>query len=448
MRKGRGSASNSPVRESGVRTRTASQQRHISTTVSLPASAGFWDRPSRTVEPQDDWCAWERPVPVPVPVQEQTPRRRRLQSHVCPSTPRQGRAQVTPNPVMGTAAGYPVVCQRGVGSRFTPRPVGPCIHIPPTENSQSNNTQIWDAIPSKVMETPPPSLREQLEMWSPPHKQSRPCNRRSRSLSGNSARCHHPHRKQRAHSGQVRFNDHARMPRSGHWEQQAFHQEQLEARVHKLEQTMMELTMIGMSRFEELKPETNHDHFAEHDLESRCEHLLRSAETNVPSYPKLRATNESFARQQEHNKGTFHFESARYRSIECSPVWPVAAGMVPSSTGDTVDPLPHFPPTASSSQQQFPHPTVQTNNTHSPPSELELVAEVELLRAQVANLCRELTECQQSKLQVERNLQESTVEFQRSAVALLLQLEEIEAKKVNGNRSRRRSRSGGTMVLR
>lgn len=387
-------------------------------------------------------------------------------SNLAPSTPRGVGIRTAPNTAAVPRGGCPIVCQRGVGSRFTPRPNVTCVRGPSAEDQAvTKESAMRDTMHSQVMETPPTSMRKHLEVWSSGAKPSRPGNRKARSLSsdGNAQRqpCH-PNkgakyqdvpvqsrpaspRKHQAPGGYPSSTVPSQVPRIVRWDQ-ALQQETLEDRVHMLEQKIRELTTTGMSKFEECRPEKPNDQLTEHGSEERCEHFLQQSpmssptfdrldfvDTSTPSFEQLQVTSGLHVRKREQSKASHPVEASMDRSIDLSPVSPAPSCMITS------------PDAGSSSRQPFRRLEFQADDDKNSPVASGLIAEVEVLKAQVANLSLELTECKQSKVQVEKTFRDTMDEYKRSMETLRLQLEKAEGHptRTHGHHNQRRSCSTG-----
>jgi len=440
MRKGRSSVSSSPVRQcSAPTTRPAAQRCHVAAASSTPSSGASLDSKLGSSGLQVAWCSGQGSMPG------------QLQSHATPTTPRGVGARTNPNTVVSSRAGCSIVCQRGVGSRFAPRPVRPCVRSPSIEDSVSKDIFARD---TQAVEVPRTSTTKHSEVYSPAAPQGRPCMRKSRSLSSKGARYdsaapsrNSSPRKQREPCGHQQPSTPGRTPRSVRWED-SVPQEMLESRVHMLEQKIRELSMHSMSKFED-KPARQRDR----------EHLLQSSpmrtpsfdeldivEPNAPSLQRHQDKGGSLATKQEKSKTVYPSESYPAespidRSLECSPASPAPSCMIASPDGRIVCPLQNFAPTGSSSHQRFQSEELQANDENSNPAGVELAAELEILKAQVANLSLELTECKQSKYQVEKTFRETTKEYQKSMKTLLGQLEKVAGNKVSGQPAQKRPSS-------
>jgi len=355
---------------------------------------------------------------VPVPGQ--------WQSNLAPSTPRGMGARTNPNTVV--SRGCPIVCQRGVGSRFTPRPVVPCVRSPNPDNSVSKDNAVRNTMSSQAMEIPSTPTKR-YEVWAPAAKQGRPDTRKSRSLSNKGARY-----------SDVSFPSNPkpetpRQRRSVRWDQ-SIQQEILEDRVQTLEQQVRELTM---SKLEEVRPDSPIN-TSEQVSEVSYDHFLHSSLTSSPSFDHLVTVGS--------NTPSFphHAESPTEGSLACSPASPAPSCTIASPNGEIISPLQEFGP-GSSSNQPFECQSFDSDE-NSQHVDSELAAEIEVLKAQVATLCSELTECKHSKLQVEKSFRETTLEYQRSMKVLLLQLEKAETIRTKGCSRPKLSSSNGVRTPR
>lgn len=302
---------------------------------------------------------------------------------------------------------------RGARSRITPRPVVPYTREA-TADSASEGVSDRDTMPSHTSKVPAAPTKKHVESWTPAAKQAHPIIRKPRSLSNRSAK----HDDVTSSSG----TETPRKRRSVQWER-SVQQENLEDRIHVLEEQIRELSM---TKFQEVRLDSPQTYLSEPAFEVSCDHLPNSSLKSSPSFDHL-MTDGTDTPNFPH-----HAESPADGSVDGSPASP-APSCVIAFDGEMISPLQESELIGSSRHLPYPCSEFESNDENRYGMKSDLATEAEVLRAEVAKLSMELTECKESTLQVERNFRETTLEYQRSMKILLVQLEKAEATRTNGS---------------